>query len=74
MFLINHASAPNRGKMSPTSKVRRKASRNKFVKNSGISDRVESFGKVDSSKNRPRARLGLVKPIRNVLRKKQILI
>ena len=34
-------------------------------------DRVESFREVDSSKSRPRARPGFVKPIRNGLRKKQ---
>ena len=37
-------------------------------------DRIESFQKVDRSKNRPRARLGFVKPIRNGLRKIQNLI
>ena len=37
-------------------------------------DRVESFGKVDCSDNRPRARLGIVELIRNGLRKKQNLI
>ena len=37
-------------------------------------DRVESFREVDSSKNRPRARLGFVKPILNELKKKQNLI
>ena len=37
-------------------------------------DRVESIAEVDRSKNRPRARLGFVKPIRNELREKQNLI
>ena len=37
-------------------------------------DRVESFREVDCSKNRPRARLGFVKPIQNGLRKKEKLI
>ena len=37
-------------------------------------DRVESFGEVDSSKNRPRAWLEFVTPIQNGLRKEQNLI
>ena len=37
-------------------------------------DRVESFEKINSSENRPRARPGLVKPIRNGRSKKQNLM
>ena len=44
VILINHASAPIRTKrLSPTSKARREASRNKFVENSGLPDKVKSF-------------------------------
>ena len=35
----------------------------------GVPDRVESFGKTDSSENCPRARPGRVKPIQSELRK-----
>ena len=37
-------------------------------------DIVESFGEIDSIEDRPRARPGFVKPIRNGLRKVQNLI
>ena len=37
-------------------------------------DRVKSFREIDSRQNRPRARPGFVKPIRNGLRKVQNLI
>ena len=37
-------------------------------------DRVDSFREINSSKNRPRARLEFVKPIQNCLREKQYLI
>ena len=37
-------------------------------------DRVKSFREIDSRENRPRARPGFVKPIRNGLRKEQNLI
>ena len=60
--------------LSLKSKARREASRNKFVKKGGMPDRVEKLKEVDSSKNRPRARLGIVKPIRDELRKIQNLI
>ena len=39
-----------------------------------VPDRVESFGKVNSYANRPRARLEFVKPISNGLRKTKNLI
>ena len=56
VILKNHASASIRKeRLSPTSKARRETSRNKFVDKGGMPDRVESFGEVDSSKNRPRA-------------------
>ena len=75
MILVNHRSAPIRKKrLSPTSKARREASRNQFMKKGGMPDRVKSFRETDSRKNRPRARPGFVKPIRNGLRKVQNLI
>ena len=75
MILKNHTSAPIRKeRLSPTSKARREASRNKFVEKDGMPDRVESFGEIDSRENCPRARPGFVKPIRNGLRKIQNLI
>ena len=61
-------------RLSPTSKARRKATRNEFVKKGGMPDRVKSFREIDSRENRPRARPGFVKPIRNGLRKVQNLI
>ena len=63
-ILKNHASVPIRKKrLSPITKARREASRNKFVKKGRVPDRVKSFGEIDSSKNRPVAQLGFVKPI-----------
>ena len=61
-------------RLSPTSKARREASRNEFMEKSGMPDRVESFRESNSSEDRPRARPGFVKPIRNGLRKVQNLI
>ena len=75
MILMDHASAPIRKeRLSPTSKERRKGSRNQFVKKGGMPDRVKSFREINSMQNRPRARPGFVKPIRNELRKEQNLI
>ena len=75
MILKNHTSAPIKKKrLSPTSKARRKASRNKIVEKSGVPDRVKSFREIDSREDRPRARPVFVKPIRNGLRKKHNLI
>ena len=37
-------------------------------------DRIKSFREINSGKDRPRARPGFVKPIRNELRKVQNLI
>ena len=73
--LINHRSAPIRKeRLSPTSKARREASRNKFVEKGGMPDKVKSFREIDGRQDRPRARPGFVKPIRNGLRKEQNLI
>ena len=48
-ILINQASAPVRKeRLSPTSKARREASRNKFVEKGGVQDRVKSFREIDS--------------------------
>ena len=43
VILINHASAYQRGQISPASKAKREASLNEFVGKSGVPDRVESF-------------------------------
>ena len=75
MILINHAGAPIRKeRLSPTSKARREVSRNEFMVKGGMPDRVKSFREISSGKDRPRARSGFVKPIRNGLRKEQNLI
>ena len=75
VILIDHRSAPIRKKrLSPTSKARREASRSQFVEKGGMPDRVQSFGEIDSRQDRPRARPGFVKPIRNGLGKVQNLI
>ena len=75
VILKNHASAPIRKKrLGPTSKARREANRNEFMEKGGMPDRVKSFREIDSRQNRPRARPGFVKPIRNGLRKEQNLI
>ena len=75
VILINHRSAPIRKeRLSLTSKARTEASRNKFVVKSGMPDRVESFREIDSRQDRPRARPGFVKPIRDGLRKIKSLI
>ena len=75
MILKNHTSAPIRKeRLSPESKARREASRNKFVEKGGMPDRVTSFREIDSRQNGSRARPGFVKPIRNGLRKVQNLI
>ena len=72
MILKNHASAPIRKeKLSPTSKARREANRNEFVEKGGMPDRVKSFREINRREDRPRARPGFVKPIRNGLRKEQ---
>ena len=45
-----------------------------FVKNGECQTEFKSLGEVDRSKNRPEARLGFVKPIRNKPRKIKNLI
>ena len=75
VILIDHRSAPIRkGKLSPTRKARREASRNKSVEKGEMPDRVQSFREINSREDRPRSRPGFVKPIRNGLRKVQNLI
>ena len=75
VILINHASAPIRnGRLSPTSKAKREASRNEFMEKGGMPDRVNSFREINTSEDRPTAQPGFVKPIRNGLRKEQNLI
>ena len=49
VILKNHRSAPVRKeRLSPTSKARREASRNKLVEKGGVPDRVKSFREIDS--------------------------
>ena len=49
VILKNHRSALVRKKrLSPTSKARREASRNKFVEKGGMPDRVKSFREINS--------------------------
>ena len=73
VILKNHASAPIRKeRFSPTSKARREANRNEFMEKSGMPDRVKSFREINRREDRPRARPGLGKPIRNGLRNEQL--
>ena len=75
VILKNHTSALiSKERLSPTSKIRRKASRNEFMEKGGKPEKVESFREINSSEDRPRARPGFVKPIRNGPRKEQNLI
>ena len=54
VILKSHASALiKKERLSSTSKARREASRNEFVEKEGVPDRVESFGEIVRSKNRP---------------------
>ena len=72
---INHASAPIRKeRLSPSSKARREANRNKFIAEGGMPDRVKSCRELDCRQGHPRAWPGFVEPIRNGLRKVQNLI
>ena len=57
-----------------SNKARREASRNEFMEIGGMPNRVKSFREIKTSEERPRARPGFVKPIRNGLRKVQSLI
>ena len=52
----------------------REASRNEFMENGGIPDRVKSFREIVRREDHPRSRPGFVTPIRNELRKVQNLI
>ena len=61
-------------RLSPTSKATREASRNEFMEKGGMPEKVKSFQKFNSGKDRPRARPGFGKPIRNGLIKVQNLI
>ena len=66
VIVINHTGAPIRKeRLSPASKARREASQNEFVEKGEIPDRVKSFREIDSRQDRPRARPGFVKPIRD---------
>ena len=61
-------------RLSPTSKAKREVSGNEFMEKDRMPDRVKSFQEIDSRQDRPRSWPGFVKPIRNGLRKEQILI
>ena len=64
MILNNHASAPiKEERLSPTSKARREASRNEFMKKGGMPDKVKSFKEINSIKDRARAWPEFFKPI-----------
>ena len=75
MILKNHTNALIRKeRLSLTNEARKEANRNEFVEKGGMPDRVKSFREINNGKDRPRARPGFVKPIRNGLRKVQKLI
>ena len=75
MILKNHASVPIRKeRLSPMSKARREVSQNQFVEKGRMPDRIKSFREIDGRQDRPRARPGFVKPIRNGLRNEKNLI
>ena len=62
-ILKKHASSHVRKeRLSQTSKSRRQASRNNFMKKSGRPDRGKSLREVQCRKNCPRALLGLSNP------------
>ena len=64
VILMNHTSALIRKeRLGPTSKARKKASRNKLVEKGGMPDRVISFRDIDSREDHPRSRPGFVEPI-----------
>ena len=64
MILKNHANLfIRKERLSPTSRARREASQNEFVKKGRVPDRVKSFREINSSDNRPKAWPGFVKPI-----------
>ena len=74
-LLINQRKrAYQKGKIESNEQGKKEASRNEFVEKGGMPDTVESFREINSSDDRPRPRLGFVKPIQNGLRKEQNLI
>ena len=54
--------ANRKGMIESNEHSKEMVSQNKFVKKGRGPDRVESFGKVDSGKNRPRPGLGFLSP------------
>ena len=75
MISKNYTSAPIRKeRLSPTSRARREASRNEFMKKGGMPNRIKTFREIDSRQDRPEARPGFVKPTRDGLRKTKNLI
>ena len=70
----NHTYPPvRRKKLSLSKKARRCPTEISVLKRAGCQT-VKSFREIDSSKDRPRVRLGFVKPFRNGLRKIKNLI
>ena len=65
MILKNYASAPITNEKIEFNEQSKEASQNRLVEKERMPERGKSFGEVNSSKNRPRARLGFVKSIRN---------
>ena len=75
VILRDHTSAPIRKeRLGSTRKARREASRNRFMVNGGMPDRVKSYREINGREDRPRVRSGFVKPIQNRLRKIKNLI
>ena len=75
VILKNYAIALIRKeRLSRTNTARRKANRNKFVEKGRVSDKVENLGEVNRCKNRLKAKLRFLLPLRNGLRKRQNLI
>ena len=72
VILKNHKHAYQKEKIESNEQSKEGVWQSKFMKKSGMPDRVESGRKINCSKNRPKARLEFVKPIRNGLRKSLI--
>ena len=63
VILINHASAPIRKeRLSPTSKARKEVSRNEFVAEDRMPDRVKSLRKINTERIVREPGLGLLNP------------
>ena len=72
---FKHVSAPIRKeRLSGTSKARKEASRNKFLKKGRCQTESKALEKSMVAKNRLRTKVEFVKPTRNGVRMKQNLI